>query len=196
MTPKDGPEGAIEIRDHDVNVIINNGFAITTVDQIFFNPTDRDMEAVYTFPLPKNASLSELSLWIDGQETRVRLVYLQPIEIDSNIGRYVYPLEEGMIDEQVHSFWDMKEQVHRKFNFLCNIRSSYPIDSVRTKGLDHLAKVETQSQGQWVVSINDEEGNASLNQDIVVYYRLAKNTPARVDLLPFRDDPPHVGGDR
>jgi Ca-activated chloride channel family protein len=68
MTPKDGPEGSIEIRDHDVNVIINNGFAITTVDQIFFNPTDRDMEAVYTFPLPKNASLSELSLWIDGQE--------------------------------------------------------------------------------------------------------------------------------
>ncbi|MBD3867996.1 MAG: VWA domain-containing protein [Acidobacteria bacterium] len=235
MTPKDGPEGSIEIRDHDVNVVINNGFAVTTVDQVFFNPTDRDMEAVYTFPLPKNASLSELSLWIDGQEilgevtekekareiyrkekeagrntavaekrdylafdvlvnpvlagqeTRVRLVYLQPIEIDGNIGRYVYPLEEGMIDEQVHSFWDMKEQVHRRFNFLCTVRSSYPIDSVRTKGLDHLAQVETESQGQWIVSINDEEGNAALNQDIVVYYRLAENTPARVDLLPFRD---------
>ena len=235
MTPKDGPEGSIEIRDHDVNVIINNGFAVTTVDQVFYNPTDRDLEAVYTFPLPKNASLSELSLWIEGreilgevtekekareiyskekeagrntavaekrdylafdvlvnpvlagQETRVRLVYLQPIEIDSNIGRYVYPLEEGMIDEQVHSFWDLKAQVLRRFNFRCTIRSSYPVDSVRTKGLDHLAKVETEALGQWVVSINDEEGNAALNQDIVIYYRLAENTPARVDLLPFRD---------
>jgi Ca-activated chloride channel family protein len=81
----------------------------------------------------------------------------------------------------------MKEQVHRRFNFLCTVRSSYPVDSVRTKGLDHLAQVETESLGQWVVSINDEEGNAALNQDIVVYYRLAEHTPARVDLLPFRD---------
>ncbi len=235
LTPIDGPEGAIEIRNHDVNVIINNGFAITTVDQVFFNPTDQDMEAVYTFPLPKNASLSELSLWIDGheqvgevmekekareiyrkekeagrdsavaekrdyiafdvlvnpvragQKTRVRLVYLQPVEIDSNVGRYVYPLEEGKIDEQVHAFWDLKEQVHGVFNFRCTVRSSYPVDTVRTKGLDSLAKVSTEAQGDWVVSIHDDEGNAVLNQDIVVYYRLAENTPARVDLLPFRD---------
>ena len=58
----------VQMKTHRVNVTINNGFARTEVDQIFFNPGDRDLEAVYTFPVPAAASLSEVSLWIDGRE--------------------------------------------------------------------------------------------------------------------------------
>ena len=40
----------------------------------------------------------------------VRLARLiQPIEIDGGIGRYVYPLQEGEIDEQEMAFWERRD---------------------------------------------------------------------------------------
>ncbi len=38
-------------------------------------------------------------------ETRLRFVYYQPLEIDSGVGRYLYPLEDGGTDEIAKSFW-------------------------------------------------------------------------------------------
>ena len=153
LKPVNGPADTVFMKSHHVNVTINNGFARTEVDQVFGNNAEQDLEAVYSFPVPKQASLSELSLWLDGQEilgevlekqqaqkiyeeqkqkgrstalaekddyktfdvkvtpvraggeTRVRLVYYQPLEIDANIGRYVYPLAEGGVDEDRIAFW-------------------------------------------------------------------------------------------
>jgi len=222
------------IDEHRVDVVINNGFAITEVDQVFRNPHDQDLDAIYTFPLPKQASLSELSLWIDGVEivgevvekerarkiareekdagretalaekreyvafdvlvspiragssVRVRLLYMQPIEIDGGIGRYVYPLQEGEIDEQEMAFWERRETVDGKFSFQASIRSSYPLDDVRTKGLGS-STVTQESTGEWKIWIDNLEETTELNRDIVIYYRLAEDLPARVDLLPYRD---------
>ena len=50
LTPGDGSLPALEIRDHRVEVLIEDGYAITTVEQIFANPHDRDLEAWYSFP--------------------------------------------------------------------------------------------------------------------------------------------------
>ena len=60
--------GALEIVDHEVNVTINNGVAVTKVTQIFRNLEDRQVEALYTFPVPKGASVANFSMWIDGKE--------------------------------------------------------------------------------------------------------------------------------
>lgn len=233
MKPKNSALPDLQIEDHKVKVTINNGFAITEVDQVFYNPNHQDLDAIYTFPLPKNASLSELSLWINGKEvmgevvekeegrkiaaqeksagretalaeqrdyyafdvfvspvrandrTRVRLVYLQPLEIDGGIGRYVYPLEEGKIDEEMHVFWDRQTKVEKTFAFEAALHSSYPVDDVRVKGFSN-AVVTQENPNRWMVQINTEEGGAALDQDLVVYYRLAENQPARVDLLPYR----------
>lgn len=233
MKPVDSKLADLQIQDHAVRVVINNGFAVTEVDQVFYNPHDSDLDAIYTFPLPKAAALSELSLWIDGQEvvgevvekeqarriaeqersegretalaekreyvafdvlvgpvraastTRVRLVYLQSIEIDGGIGRYVYPLEEGQIDEEMHAFWTRQSRVEGKFTFDCSIRSSYPLDDVRVNGFSD-AVVTTDGPGTWSAWIEGQEGSTALDQDIVVYYRLAADQPARVDLLPYR----------
>ncbi len=46
--------------------MINNGFATTTIEQVLVNPTDVTLEATWSFPLPDQASLSELTLWVDG----------------------------------------------------------------------------------------------------------------------------------
>lgn len=60
--------GVLEITDHDVNVTINNGIAVTQVTQVFHNTENRQVEALYTFPVPKHASVSNFSMWINGKE--------------------------------------------------------------------------------------------------------------------------------
>ncbi|MDD5707455.1 MAG: VIT and VWA domain-containing protein, partial [Kiritimatiellae bacterium] len=60
--------GAMEIVEHDVQVTINNGVAVTKVNQVFRNLESRQVEALYTFPVPKGASVANFSMWINGKE--------------------------------------------------------------------------------------------------------------------------------
>lgn len=60
--------GRLEIEEHRVEVTLNNGIAVTDVTQVFRNLEDRQVEALYTFPVPKGASVSNFSMWIDGKE--------------------------------------------------------------------------------------------------------------------------------
>lgn len=60
--------GQLEITEHDVRVTINNGIAVTEVTQVFQNLENRQVEALYTFPVPKGASVSNFSMWINGRE--------------------------------------------------------------------------------------------------------------------------------
>ncbi|MEM1293728.1 MAG: VIT and VWA domain-containing protein [Verrucomicrobiota bacterium] len=60
--------GVLEIKEHDVNVTINNGIAVTEVTQVFLNTENRQVEALYTFPVPEGASVANFSMWIGGKE--------------------------------------------------------------------------------------------------------------------------------
>jgi Ca-activated chloride channel homolog len=60
--------GVLEIKEQVVKVTINNGIAVTEVEQTFVNKENRIVEALYTFPIPKRASVSNFSMWINGQE--------------------------------------------------------------------------------------------------------------------------------
>jgi len=63
-----GLGGALEIEEHSVEVTIENGIAVTEVTQIFCNLENRQVEALYTFPVPRGASVSNFSMWIGGKE--------------------------------------------------------------------------------------------------------------------------------
>ncbi|HEU0038385.1 MAG TPA: VIT and VWA domain-containing protein, partial [Verrucomicrobiae bacterium] len=63
-----GLGGVLEIKEHDVQVTINNGVAVTKVTQVFHNTEKRQVEALYTFPVPKGASVANFSMWINGRE--------------------------------------------------------------------------------------------------------------------------------
>src|SRR5688500_11388963 len=63
-----GLGGVLEVKEHDVKVVINNGVAVTTVTQVFQNTENRQVEALYTFPVPKGASVANFSMWINGKE--------------------------------------------------------------------------------------------------------------------------------
>src|SRR6266542_591024 len=60
--------GVLEIKEHDVHVTVNNGVAVTKVTQVFHNTESRQVEALYTFPMPKGASVAGFSMWINGKE--------------------------------------------------------------------------------------------------------------------------------
>ncbi len=244
LKPTNGDASDVFIKSHRVNVVINNGFAKTEVDQVFGNNSDIDLEAIYTFPIPKQASLSEVSLWIDDQEvvgevlekkkarevyedqvskgndtaiaekndymtfdvavypvraggeTRIRLVYYQPLEIDSNVGRYLYPLAEGGVDDERIAFWSVDDVVHETFSFDLTLKSAFPVKDVRLPGYMDKALIEQTQQAaeeqtgqsdEYHVRLESAEGDA-LTRDIVVYYRLADDVPARVEVVPYRAD--------
>ena len=60
--------GVLEIVEHSVKVTVNNGIAVTEVTQVFRNTENRQVEALYTFPVPKGATVANFSMWIDGKE--------------------------------------------------------------------------------------------------------------------------------
>lgn len=117
-----------------------------------------------------------------GVETRIEVVYYQPLKIDLGVGRYVYPIEEGGTDEAAESFWTRNEKVKRSFSAEVTVRSGYPLDEVRIKGFPGAAVKEDAHTYRW--SFDSPEG--TLNQDLVVYYRLAQNLPGRVDMLSYK----------
>lgn len=64
----------LALERHAVRVEIDNQAAVTTVEQIYRNNTDRRLEAKYVFPIPKGAALSRFTMLINGKETAGEMV--------------------------------------------------------------------------------------------------------------------------
>ena len=262
LMPK-GQSSSLDIRDHKVNVVVEDGYVITAIDQVFINAAGADTEAVYSFPVPSHAAVAEFTYWIDGSpvtgevlkkqaardlyeqekaagretalaekdeyrtfdisvypvransDVRVRLVYVQSASTDTGIGRYVYPLEEGGVDEERNSFWEVRDTVTGDFSFDFELKSSYPVDAVRLPEQPNAA-LNRIDAGHWTVGLHavgsspaDEEfgaqvaaleagespspatrasGVANLDKDIVVYWRHAPDLPGTVDLVTHKPD--------
>lgn len=202
LTPADGSRPALEIQDHVVKVVIEDGYAITTVEQVFRNPHPSDLEAIYSFPVPENAAVAEFTYWIDGKpvsgevvtkekarriyedekaagreaavteqddyrtfdisvwpvragkDVRIRIAYMQPAHIDTGVGRYVYPLEEGGVDEQKLAFWTANEEVKGRFSFDLVLRSAYPVEALRLPSHPHAVPTRNAA-GDWLLHIDN-----------------------------------------
>jgi Ca-activated chloride channel family protein len=261
LTPADGSLPPLEIRDHHVSVVIEDGYAVTTVEQVFRNPHSMDLEAIYSFPVPEHGAVSEFTLWIDGkpisgevlekkearrvyeeeksagreagltekdsyktfevavspvragQDTRIRLVYLQTARVDSGIGRYLYPLEEGGVDEEKLAFWTANEKVTGSFGFDLILKPGYPVDAIRVPNQPG-AQVNQNADGSWQVHIGsqaaaapaEEQGQSqnqtpafnpqqqgsgavfTLDKDLVVYWRHQSGLPGSVDLVAYKPE--------
>jgi len=207
MSPRDGTP-MLALAEQHVSVVIQNGYAVTEVEQVFRNPHQRDLTAIYSFPVPEKAAVGEFIYWIDGQavqaevlekeaartlheqqkqagsesaliekdayrsfdaevspiragqDARVRLVYLQRAHVDHSMGRYVYPLEEGGVDEVRDNFWARNDTVSDAFTFKLRLRSAYPVDAMRvTSGQ---ARVQQLDSGEWEVLIDSQSGSGAM----------------------------------
>ncbi|WP_288368106.1 VIT and VWA domain-containing protein [uncultured Alcanivorax sp.] len=261
MTPANSSLPPLQIREQHVTVDVEDGYAITEVEQVFHNPNNQDLEAYYRFPVPEKGTVAEFTAWIDGkpvigevlekqqarqvyeqekaagreagltekdsfkafdvkvqpvragQDTRVRLVYMQPAFVDNGIGRYVYPLEEGSVDEKKLAFWTANEKVEERFSFTLNLRSSYPVDALRLPKHPQ-AKIQQLGSQQWQVTLDNRNASTTikgkgrsekgdnnfappatnghppsaftLDQDIVVYWRHQQDLPGSVDLVAYK----------
>jgi ferric-dicitrate binding protein FerR (iron transport regulator) len=64
-----GQEARLTLREYHVDVHIEDGFARTTIDQTYFNHNAFRQEGTFYFPLPADASLSRLAMYVaDGKE--------------------------------------------------------------------------------------------------------------------------------
>lgn len=241
MTPSKANLPQLEIRQHHVDVVIEDGYAITTVDQVFYNPNDTTLEAIYSFPVPEKASVGEFTYWINGkpvtgevvekkrareiyqqekdqgretaitekdsyktfdtsiypvlakQDVKVRLVYIQAVHVDLGIGAYVYPLEDGGVDEEKIAFWSYNDAVTEAFSFKLKLRSSYPVDTVRLPSHPQAIAV-AQSKQEWEVSLVN--GIAAANETIPVVVGengvVEEKSPASTPMLSTTATTPQV----
>jgi len=239
LTPLGSKHQALQIRDHHVNVVINNGFAMTEVHQTFYNPNPENLEAMYSFPLPKSASLSEVTIYVGEREihgevlekqkarqiyedeksrgnesglaeknefytfefkvypvaahdeTKIRFLYYQPLKIDTGVGRYLYPLEDGGTDDAGMSFWTTNAKVENTFSMNLELKSAYPLQDVRAPGFEAAAQIDKLTEDH--IKLDMQLTDMSLNRDFIFYYRLQDDLPGRIEVIPFRDDPAEAG---
>ncbi|MCK6471460.1 MAG: FecR domain-containing protein [Planctomycetes bacterium] len=62
-----GQEARLSLRKYHVDVHVEDGFARTTIDQTYFNNESWRMEGTFYFPLPPDASLSRLAMYVEGK---------------------------------------------------------------------------------------------------------------------------------
>jgi hypothetical protein len=65
IDPK-GDEAFLSLRKYHIDVHIEDGFARTTIDHTYFNHSDSRLEGTFYFPVPPDASLSRLAMYVDG----------------------------------------------------------------------------------------------------------------------------------
>jgi Ca-activated chloride channel family protein len=73
----------LALHKHKVKVEIDRQAATTTVEQVFVNNTDRQLEAQYVFPIPKGATMSKFTMLVNGKEQSGQIV-------EKNEARRVY----------------------------------------------------------------------------------------------------------
>ncbi len=61
-----GQEAKLELRKYHLDVHIEDGFARTTIDQTYFNHEYGRLEGTFHFPLPPDAALSRLAMYVNG----------------------------------------------------------------------------------------------------------------------------------
>lgn len=228
---------ALYLKDHQVKVLIEGGYARTSWSQIFVNSGPSDLEAIYEVPLPREATLAEVRLIqgdvvLDGEvvrrakaqeiyraerdagrdagvasqedfrhyrfqiarvpansETRLEVLYYEPVDVDTGVGTYRYALEEGGTDEGQMAFWSRDATLAGIFSIEVEVRAGAPLQALRAPGLAGLIEVldEETQLFRWSGS------SGSLDQDFVLYYQLVENLPGRVEVFVHKPTPDRDG---
>ena len=70
LIPTETSVTPLAVKSHRVTVNVTDQTAVTRVEQVFTNHTNRQLEATFYFPVPKGATVSDFSLWINGKKTK------------------------------------------------------------------------------------------------------------------------------
>jgi Ca-activated chloride channel family protein len=64
----------LDVRSHRVDVTIADQIATTKIDQVFYNPNDWVAEGTYLFPIPEGATVSDFTMWVDGEPVEAKIL--------------------------------------------------------------------------------------------------------------------------
>ena len=64
----------VRLVSHHVEAVVRDGLARTEVEEVFYNDTGRVLEGRYVFPLPADASISRLALWVNDKPVEGEIV--------------------------------------------------------------------------------------------------------------------------
>jgi Ca-activated chloride channel family protein len=231
LRPVNTSDASPELVEHAVKVVIDNGFARTEVRQVFHNGNSKPIDAIYEFPVPPDAALSEMTIEsgdhvlrgevverdkaqqvYDAQAAQgaqaglatqngyqnfqfsvanipatgtasLSFVYYEPVSIDSNVGRFLYPLENGGTDES--GFWGASNESANvgKFSFDLELKSAAPVIDVRVPQVPNAA---VQDLGGGHFTVHFQAAPSALTSDVVVYYKLEPDLPGSVQIVPYR----------
>ena len=67
LVPEEKKVPPLAMVSHKVNITIEEQVAVTKVEQVFRNHTDRQLEATYVFPVPKGASVHKFTMAVNGK---------------------------------------------------------------------------------------------------------------------------------
>ncbi len=62
------------VKQHHVDVTIDDQLATTEIDQTFHNPNDWVAEGTYLFPVPEGATIDQFTMTVDGKEVEAQIL--------------------------------------------------------------------------------------------------------------------------
>jgi len=83
VTPPDCDSGCSEpvyigdqlvVKNHHVDVTIDDQLATTEIDQTFHNPNEWVAEGTYLFPVPEGATIDQFTMTVDGREVEAQIL--------------------------------------------------------------------------------------------------------------------------
>src|SRR5947209_2001839 len=74
LIPEDKSLPPLAMVSHRVTITMEDQVAVSRVEQTFRNHTDRQLEATYTFPVPRGASVNSFTMWVGGREVKGELL--------------------------------------------------------------------------------------------------------------------------
>jgi len=154
------------IKYHRVNVKIKDQYAQTSVDQAFFNETNRMLEGVYVFPVSQTAAISNFSMSSNGKEIKGE----------------IYTKEEArkIYDDIVRQRKDpaLLEYIEGGF-FKASIFPLSPKTDVNVKlKYDDLIKPENNLY-KYVYSLSTEKFSNKPIDEVVLYAKIKTSSPLK-----------------
>jgi Ca-activated chloride channel homolog len=82
VSPRFNPY-SLEVRSIRVNVDIKELSAVTTIDEVFYNPSQMNLQGYFLFPVPKGSVIKNFSMEINGKTVQAEL-------LDAKKARQIY----------------------------------------------------------------------------------------------------------
>ena len=174
LLPKDDKLPALAIKHQRVDITIKDGVADARMEQVFKNNVNRDLEAVYIFPLPASASIADFAMYINGKRVSGELVPKDKArKIYQDIVRRMR--DPGLLEH-------MGGQLFRV--------SVYPVPKLGEQRIE-LAYTQTleyeSDMFKFVYPLRTAEKASRTLEDFTVGIRLASTTPIKTIYSPSHD---------